>query len=278
MPQHPICFRKSPSRPRPSGGGRRRSPIGFGASAGSEPSCRRGAPCGTRCGDRQAFSRIRRQTRSLDTRIPERMRSRAPALRWPSPTKGEVSRSARMTASRSRSGIFGFGPRRTGGSGTALAISLACWAGIVERGIPTPGRPVPGRRACRHPARSRGSSRRPPPDPRALHLPFLAQNPDFHDPFAEAPVGIVKLMSAVSCAGTRECRSTRPGGRRAGAPRTGCPDRRGRVRGGRGWPTRWHRGCRRGRRRSAGQVAADGGSGGRWPRWIRCSRCRRDAV
>ena len=95
---------------------------------------------------------------------------------------------------------------------------------------------------------------------------------------ASRPVSMVVIWitaATPSCAGTRECRSARPGGRRAGVLRTGCPDRRGRVRGGRGWPTRWRPGCLPGRRRSAGQAAADGG---RWPRWIRCSRRRRDGL
>jgi len=48
--------------------------------------------------------------------------------------------------------------------------------------------------ACRCPARSPSSSRRPPAGQRAARLSLLAQYLHFHHQFADAPVGLIKLL------------------------------------------------------------------------------------
>ncbi len=51
-----------------------------------------------------------RSTRFLDTGMPPAKRRRAHTLRWPSPVKGEVARSFRISVSSSSSDISVLGP------------------------------------------------------------------------------------------------------------------------------------------------------------------------
>ena len=117
------------------------------------------------------------------------MRSRTQTLRWPSPVKGEAPDRCGWPPGTRHLAPSASCPRRIGYKSASLVDSRACCAWSVERRKSSSDTPAQIRVSLPAPSEIARSSRRLPADQRALYSPFLLQDLDFPDQFANSHAG-----------------------------------------------------------------------------------------